>query len=441
MITKISKVSETLQILMRPGIASLAIKILNITLGLVLAVLLTRTLGVQEYGLYSFVFAAVTIIAIPAQIGLPQLIVRETAKDHQNNNINRMHLLWRWSHTVVLFASILILGISILSLEYVGSGPVSQQTFLLGLLLVPAIAFGNLRTSALIGLGRIVIGQFPESVLRPFLLLIIIVVVNAFFEKKLTAESILFLHLIAAGLTFVVGSWLLARNAPERINSERVKAEHRTWLISAAFLGSTVGLQIVNSNFDIILLGLLRDEIEVGVYRIAVMGAGLVAFGIQTMNLVISPRISNLYSTGQMEELQKVVASSCGIVFIFSTFSALALFFFGAFFLEFVFGKDFRTGHNALLILALGHLVSSVFGGSASMVLNMVGHERITLKGCLLGFIANVGLNFLLIPYLGLNGAAIATALSLILFSCILWWTVRRLVAIDTSIISLVHKL
>lgn len=66
--------------LMRGGVGSIAIKIASTGLNLVLAIVLARLLGAEGFGVYSFIFALVTILAIPAQMGLLNLVVRETAK-------------------------------------------------------------------------------------------------------------------------------------------------------------------------------------------------------------------------------------------------------------------------------------------------------------------------------------------------------------------------
>lgn len=65
---------------MRGGLASIAIKVFGLGFSLLTAVVLARVLGPEQYGIYSYVLAIVSILAIPAMFGLPSLIVRETAK-------------------------------------------------------------------------------------------------------------------------------------------------------------------------------------------------------------------------------------------------------------------------------------------------------------------------------------------------------------------------
>jgi len=92
--------------LIRGGLGSLALKLGSTALGFLLAILLARTLGPEGYGVYAFVFAIVSLLAIPTQLGLPQLVVRETAKAQAAEQWGLMRGLWRWSTLAVwLFSS------------------------------------------------------------------------------------------------------------------------------------------------------------------------------------------------------------------------------------------------------------------------------------------------------------------------------------------------
>ena len=72
-----------------------------------------------------------------------------------------------------------------------------------------------------------------------------------------------------------------------------------------------------------------------------------------------------------------------------------------------------------LVILAIGQLVS-VSAGSVSSLLNMTGHERDTMQGLMIAASLNLVLNLLLTPRWGATGAAVATAVTLIVWNLIL---------------------
>ena len=61
-------------------IYSLSLKVTQTLLGLGVSILLARTLGVDEFGLYSLSLAIASIINVLIQVGLPTYLVREISK-------------------------------------------------------------------------------------------------------------------------------------------------------------------------------------------------------------------------------------------------------------------------------------------------------------------------------------------------------------------------
>ena len=80
----------------------------------------------------------------------------------------------------------------------------------------------------------------------------------------------------------------------------------------------------------------------------------------------------------------------------------------------------------------LGQLVNAATGSVASL-LNMTGHERDTMQSAFVGAVTNIVLNVTLTPLWGMNGAAAATAATLIIWNTMMWYKVRTRIGIETS--------
>lgn len=65
---------------MRGGMASIAIKVLGLGFSLFTVIVLARVLGPEQYRVYSYILAIVSILAIPAMFGLPSFLVCGNAK-------------------------------------------------------------------------------------------------------------------------------------------------------------------------------------------------------------------------------------------------------------------------------------------------------------------------------------------------------------------------
>ena len=88
---------------------------------------------------------------------------------------------------------------------------------------------------------------------------------------------------------------------------------------------------------------------------------------------------------------------------------------------------------SALKILCIGQLVNASVG-SVGVLLDMTGNEKDSAGAIGLGAGANVALNALLIPRYGVEGAAIATATSIVIRNILLSVRVRQRLNISPTI-------
>src|SRR5688500_8840376 len=61
------------------AVGAFGLKIANTALILCTSALLARLLGAESYGMYALAIACVTLLEVPAQLGLPTLLIRWTA--------------------------------------------------------------------------------------------------------------------------------------------------------------------------------------------------------------------------------------------------------------------------------------------------------------------------------------------------------------------------
>jgi O-antigen/teichoic acid export membrane protein len=422
--------------LLRGGMGSLLIKSAHTVLAFAVAVVLARMLGPEGYGVYAFALAILMLSAIPSQVGIPQLIVRETAKAQANKDWGLMRGLWRWGNSAVFVFSILSLvavGSILFFIDDTAGGRIT--TVAIGIVLIPLIALANVRAACLRGLRMVVWGQLPEGIYRPALLLILmggwIVILGT--DGGLTPEGAMGLHVVAALISFVLGGLMLWKARPSGVKSRPIpRYQSVAWRKAIIPLAMITGLQLINNYADLIILGIFRSDGEVGIYRAVFQVALLVIFGLQAMNQVIQPHFAHLYEQGQMDRLQRLVTTSARAILALALPPVVIFIVFGTELLGLVFGDAFRAGGVTLAILAAGQLVNAGMG-SVGMLLNMTGHERDTLKGVCVAAASNVVLNVVLIPPFGMAGAAIASALTLLFWNLILWFFVKLRLKIKSS--------
>lgn len=421
----------------RRGAWSVFLKIGHTATALALAIVLARALEPAGYGVYSYVYALVTLLVLPAMFGLPDLVVRETARAHAADDWATMQGIWRWSARVSAGAALGLMlmagGIGWIMRDHFS--PLELETFAWGLLLVPFLVLGNLRGAALRGLHKVLQGQLPEFILRPALLLGFVLVLLGISEA-LTPATAMASHVAAAIVAFAVGAWLLHRCRPAALRASPPPPHYESsaWIRSALPLAIISGTRIVNEHTDVIMLGWFTTSEEVGIYRVVAQSASLVAIGLIAINLLVAPQIVRLHARADVDALQRLVTISANAIFLISVLPALLFLFWGDELLRLVFGEPYAAGYGALAILAIGQIGNAAFG-SVSLLLNMTGHERETARGVAIAAALNILLNFALIPIFGMNGAAVATAASLVLWNALLWHAVRRKLSINSCVL------
>lgn len=420
--------------LTRNGIGSLVLKVSYVLLSFGITVTLARALGPDGYGVYAYVYALVSLLAIPAEFGLPNLLVRETAKAFVKQEWGTIQGVWRWASRITgILTAILILGAGVAVVIW-GSQFNRQQliTMLWGLALVPLVALGQLRGAALRGLHRVIQGQLPEQAILPgFFLLLILGAGFIFPAGSITPATAMALQVTAAGLAFVIGAWLLWRATPAEVRGAKAIYEGRRWLASTIPLAFIGGMQFINHRTSILILGLFTDSAQVGIFRVADQMSLLISLGLQAMNMVVAPQFARLYTMGDKERLQKLATTSARVVLSLTLPVVAAFLLLGKPFLRLVFGAEFVPAYVPLSILALGQLANSATG-SVAVLLNMTGHEQETARGMTIAAISNVALNLILIPLWELTGAAIASAITLTAWNILLWLAVRRRLNINS---------
>lgn len=384
------------------------------------SLLYARVLGPHGFGLYAYVTAWTMILTIPAALGTPGYLVREGAGRPEANRGLR-----RWADRRVL----LVGGTLALVLASIFWVPIAGRTRLLFLIAAPIpmlAALGQVRQSLLRALNRVVSSQWPLA-LGP-LLMVLTMLSIWLWRGTLLPWEVMCAALAANLLILLIGQYQLQRAVrnPQRAlePSPRLRAALPFMLMGVLFL--------INNRADIIFLGTMRGPHDAGLYAIAARAGAFVTFFAGAVNMVIGPRVAALYRSGDRPKLQRLLTGSARRVVVLTL--PIAILFIAAAnpLLALLYGPDYVAAAWPLRILTLGYLCI-VVSGSTGLVANMSGHEKLTLYSVGIGVFLNILLNLVLIPPLGMNGAAIATSTSLAVVNALQWYWVRRRIGLTPS--------
>lgn len=395
------------------------------------SILLARALGAESFGIYSFVLATITLAATVAHGGLPTLAVREAAKNRVINRPDMVLGIVRFGSLFITISSLLIV-LAFLAYDFTSvAEPRSHQrtTLLIGLLLIPAMGLNLLRSAALRGLQKITAGQIPELIKAATLLALIVAFYPLLPDKPAFAMA---LTLGATLLALTIGTFFLTKELKFYKETATYKYESKAWLKSLIPLAIISTIQTANHQIDIISLGLLANNKEVGIYKAAVQLSTALALCLTAVNSVLAPKISHYFHSGKHNQLQRSVTKGIRLTLLATVPIACTLVLFGDRVLGLLFGTEYEIASAALSILVIGQIVNTTLG-PVGFLLNMTGHERITAIVSASALIVNVTLNILLIPIFGIEGAAASSMITLSGWNILLFFYAYK----KTGIVSL----
>jgi len=168
---------------------------------------------------------------------------------------------------------------------------------------------------------------------------------------------------------------------------------------------------------DILMLGYFTNASTVGLYHPAARTAGLLQALLMSFISIYAPMISQFHSEKNILKMNQTYKMVSRWLLVFSIPISIMFILFPENILS-LFGKEYISSSNVLIILTIATLLQAIFG-AASPTLGMSGFTRLILINTSIAFILNLGLNYTLIPLYGINGAAYATLITLTIIGCI----------------------
>jgi O-antigen/teichoic acid export membrane protein len=164
---------------------------------------------------------------------------------------------------------------------------------------------------------------------------------------------------------------------------------------------------VVFSTADTIMIGYYLGNADVGVYRIVLQFTSLASFTMVAFRSTLLPRISRWGKIGKMDPIQISLSRALTYSLILAIPMLVGGFILGDKLLYHFYGKDFAQGYSTLVILFFVQIVN-IFYYLFSTYLTAMDQLKDLCKATLIAVVMNIGLNVLLIPSMGINGAAVA---------------------------------
>jgi O-antigen/teichoic acid export membrane protein len=386
---------NTAQKILKNTLSLLMSGVLSQILGFVVIVYLARVLAPEDFGKVSFAVAVVAYFTLMVNMGLPLLGTRETARDLGKVKIYVGNIL-----TIRLTLAAISFGLLLMMAFFLGKSYDKRYLIILyGLGLLPSAllldwAFQGIEKMEYIGLGRIL----SRAV---YLGLVI------WFVKS--PKQLLFVPCFQITGNFL-GAMILLVIFIRSFSLPRLSFDISIWkslLLQALPLGFSIIMIQVIYNIDTVMLGFMRSDAEIGYYNAAYR----IIFPLTVISAVyfdaIFPVLSKYYksSLSSFIKLQKYTAKLMVMVALPLSVGGTVL---ARSIMNLVYGSEYDAGILPFQILiwvtALIYINSIYARGLWACDKQNEFMKIVTVQAT-----ANIGLNLVLIPYMGIGGAAVST--------------------------------
>lgn len=367
-------------------------------LGLATAFVLSRYLGVEDFGRYNYVFAFYYFFFSVNEFGVSTVVIREVSQDRERaGEIIGSMLLFRMGLAIV---SIIAAWLTIYVMGFPRQLALALVVYALILpvlaLQLPSVIFQvvlRLEYPSIIGIFNRCIG---------FGLLMAAVGMGAGIVGLIATLV----------LSEVISLFTLLKFAARFVRPIR-KYDARLWrsvLKSSIPLGITGIFVAVINRVDFIMLERMTDLRQVGLYSAAYKVTNLLeAFPLMVMG-TLYPLMSQ-YAAEDRYRLRALFRTSVLMLGAVAVPIGVAVTLFAPLIIRLLFGASFVGAEHALgvLVWSTVFLYVAIVGGN---VLISLGRERINMALNLVGAALNIVLNLWLIPKMGYIGAALATSVT-----------------------------
>jgi len=246
---------------------------------------------------------------------------------------------------------------------------------------------------------------------------------------------------LAGGFVFGIFVGTVVNYRYLQLHFRRFTRAHLKSLLSFSFwIFLAMSGILVFTTADVVLIGYFMTNADVGIYRIAVQLASLGIFVALALQMVLYPRFSHWNEEGRRDQIETSLSKAYTYSLVLAVPFCVGGWILGYQLLYFLYGADFTGGTEALFILLPVYVVY-VFLYLQMMTLNALNHPKDSFLVTVVAVSINIALNVLLIPLLGIIGAALATLVSVGINAVLGYVVLRRYVLVKMEGKPLLHIL
>jgi O-antigen/teichoic acid export membrane protein len=360
----------------------------------------SRILGVKNFGVFSFIDSILNYYVLFSMLGITTLGIREISKSkfnfqERNNVFSNLFVLNLISTTIVLvlfFASIFFIPKFFLyrNLLYIGSAKI-----LFNLFLIEWFYIG--------------INNFKYITIRTIIIRVLFIISIFLFVNDQNDYDI---YLVLTVLTVVLNAslnWLFSKKL---VIFKFTKFNLKPYVKPFFQLGAYSLLTSMYTSFNLIYLGFIAGQTEVGYFATAIKIQSILLSLFGAFSNVMMPHISTLISEDKIGEVKKLISKSFEALYAFSIPLIFICIMLAPQIIEIVSGEDYEGSVLPMKIVMPLILIIGLEQVLIIQILIPLQKDREILINSILGASVGVLLNILLVSFFKSVGSSIVWLLS-----------------------------
>jgi len=401
-----------------------------VLVGYIARVILARTLPLEEFGLLYAAISSVTFLTLFTNLGLGSAQVKFIAHHMSGGERGKARAV-AWFSILTRMAVAIIIGVVIalfaqtIALNYFKTASSLPIVYIMSVALVVLTLF-NITSRLAQGLQNIFVMSFMNFLQKASYLILVLLLV---WSGMLLGWQLMWIYVLSIFLAWLTAMFL-AKGLRSLLAGKPKFASAHLKTVSAFALAAILvqAGQMIMGQLDIVMLTYFKDLSAVAIYNVVLPSAMALTFLGKSLHAVMFPMMSEMWAKKEKDNIKNALALTNRYVLMISLPIILTVLIFPTFLLQVFFGSDFVGGALALQILAVG-----VFFLNLSLVYqsSMAGTNKMKFvtTSILIASIANIILNFFLIPPYGLTGAALATTISYFILLLVMFFHLRTFIS------------
>jgi len=405
---------------------NLFIRILSGILAFVVQLIYARLLGADNFGDFVYAISWMNMWLLVAKFGVDVTAVRFVAEYETNGSWSLLKGFLRYGTWFVIGMSTGSAAVAAIAL-YLFHSYLNNAVFmalLAACILLPVTAVTQTFGGYLRGFRRVLTSEALDGLLRPAIMIAVLPIAVIVYGVLARGVTAIVIQLIATVSVLIVSVLLISSARPQELRKANARMEPIGWahVAFATVLASVFNLLLFQ--LDTIIVGAIFGTREAGIYAMVCNFVRLVIVAALAVNAVLAPHIASYFSEKNIAGITRTVEIGLVINGVTSIVGAVVLVLVGKYLLSIV-GPEFAQGYLALCILAVAHIFNSI-NILLLGLLNMTGGHYYATVALAMAACLNVVLDILLIPRHGIEGAAVAIAISMAVLLGLLTVVVRK---------------